>query len=107
MRVLTALAASSFLATPALAQEPAFSEWQITKCRVYAQAFEDAAAGDADNLSRSFVDENEAFVAQGCVERVAVCPRTQADLDVANILTIAAMNAGAASTFLPFACTDD
>lgn len=107
MRVLTVLAASLLLAGPALAQEPALSEWQITKCKVYAEAFENTSSADADNLSQSFIDENEAFIAQGCVERVAVCPRTQADLDIANILTIAAMNAGTASTFLPFACTDD
>lgn len=92
---------------PASGQEPVLTEWQITKCRVYADAFQDASGGRKEGLSQSFLDENEAFVAKGCVERVPVCPRTQADLDVANILTIVAMNAGTASTFLPFACAND
>jgi hypothetical protein len=33
-----------------------------------------------------------------------VCPRSGEEIETANVLTIAAMNAGMASTFLPFAC---
>ena len=104
MRVLAVCAACLCLGMPATAQEPAATQWQVTKCRVYADALADARR-DRD-LSRLFLDENDAFVAKGCTERVPVCPRTEADLEVANILTIVAMNAGTASTFLPFACTD-
>lgn len=91
---------------PAAGQEPAPTQWQVTKCRVYADALRDARRDREDGLSRSFIEENDAFIAKGCTERMPVCPRTQADLEIANILTILAMNAGTASTFLPFACTD-
>lgn len=88
------------------AAEPPLTAWQATKCRVYAEALQNILDGGEEDFSSSFLAENEAFVAAGCVEPVAVCPRSQADLDAANLLTIAAMNAGAASTFLPFACVD-
>lgn len=104
MHALATIATCLCLGMPAASQEPAPTQWQVTKCRVYAEALADARR-DRD-LSRSFLDENDAFVAKGCTERVPVCPRTKADLEVANILTIVAMNAGTASTFLPFACTD-
>lgn len=106
MRVLATIAACLCLGMPAMAQEPAPTQWQVTKCRVYADALADARRDREGALSKPFLDGNEAFIARGCTERVPVCPRTEADLEIANILTIVAMNAGTASTFLPFACTD-
>jgi hypothetical protein len=86
------------------AQTPQPTEWQMTKCRVYSQALERLKRDGIEGLSASFLDENAAFIGTGCMQRTPVCPRTPADLDAANILTIATMNAGAASTFLPFDC---
>lgn len=106
MHALAVFAACLYLGMPAAAQESAPTQWQVTKCRVYAEALADARRDRKGALSKSFLDENDAFVAKGCTERVPVCPRTKADLEIANILTIVAMNAGTASTFLPFACTD-
>ena len=93
------------LAVPAAgAQTPQPTEWQTTKCRVYAEALERLTRDGIEGLSASFLDENAAFIGGGCMQRMPVCPRTPADLEAANILTIATMNAGAASTFLPFNC---
>ncbi len=86
------------------AQTPQPTEWQMTKCRVYAEALERLKRESIEGLSASFLDENAGFIGTDCMQRMAVCPRTPADLDAANILTIATMNAGAASTFLPFNC---
>ena len=55
-------------------------------------------------LSEGFLSAHDAFLASGCTARADVCPRSPEELDLANVLTLAAMNAGAASTFLPFAC---
>lgn len=102
-RLGSVIAAICLMIPTASAQSP-LTEWQITKCRVYAETLEQLTSDGVEGLSASFIEENAAFIERDCVERVPVCPRTQADLDVANVLTIAAMNAGTASSFLPFAC---
>lgn len=94
-----------YLTTGAVADTP-LTEWQVTKCRVYSEALERLEAAGLEGLSPAFLEENAAFLEEGCIARIAVCPRTQADLTAANILTIASMNAGTASSFLPFDCTD-
>lgn len=101
---LGSVLAAICLMIPAAGADTPPTEWQITKCRVYAEALERMIHEGMEGLSESFLNENAAFVAKGCTQRMPVCPRTQADLDAANILTIAAMNASAASTFLPFDC---
>jgi hypothetical protein len=55
-------------------------------------------------LGPDFIRSHEAFLESGCTARADVCPRSADEMDTANMLTIAAMNAGMASTFLPFAC---
>jgi hypothetical protein len=50
------------------------------------------------------VERHEAFLASGCTAKADVCPRSSEELEVANFLVVLAMNAGTASTFLPFAC---
>jgi hypothetical protein len=104
VRLLGALLAATFLMTVAGRGDAPRTEWQITKCRVYSEALERLKEAGWEELSASFLEENAAFVQKGCVARIAVCPRTRADLDAANILTIASMNAGTASSFLPFDC---
>ena len=79
--------------------------WSQEKCARYAKGWADLLARrGAKGLAPEFLERHDAFLASGCTARGDVCPRSAEELDVANILTIAAMNAGTASTFLPFAC---
>jgi hypothetical protein len=81
------------------------SSWTEVKCARYRKAWTDALARRGEQgLGREFIERHEAFLASGCTARADVCPRSPEELDLANILTILAMNAGTASTFLPFAC---
>lgn len=79
--------------------------WPEIKCSRYKAAWlEDLRRRGTTGLSQDFVASHEAFIASGCTTQGHVCPRTEAELDLANILTMQAMNFGTASTFLPFAC---
>jgi hypothetical protein len=96
------------LASPGLAglsPEPPARSWTEEKCARYSKVWAELVArwGTA-GLGEVFFARHEAFLASGCLARGDVCPRSAAELDVANILTILATNAGTASTFLPFAC---
>jgi hypothetical protein len=86
-------------ATPAPAQD-----WPAEKCRRYTQAWGDATQrlGTA-GLSPAFLAAHAAFIASGCRERAA-CPRSQADIAMADTMTLLALNAGMSGTFLPFIC---
>jgi hypothetical protein len=93
--VLAALLA----AAPAPAQD-----WPAEKCRRYAEAWQ--AAGprpDAAGVSEEFLAAHGAFLASGCRERRA-CPRSPAEIAVADRMTLLALNAGMSGTFLPFVC---
>lgn len=81
------------------------SAWQAEKCARYAAAWREAVArnGTAD-VGAAFLERHDAFVASRCQDPRNVCPRTRGEIALANVLTIAAMNAGMASTFLPFGC---
>ena len=92
-----------------LAQRPSAAQpaqsWPEVKCERYKKAWADALARrGARGLSEDFIASHEAFLASGCTARANVCPRSAEELDLANVLTVLAMNAGTASTFLPFAC---
>lgn len=90
-------------ARPAAA-EPA-RPWAEEKCVRYRRAWTDLLARRGrEGLGRDFVARHEAFLASGCSGPRDVCPRSPAELEAANALVIAAMNAGAPSTFPPFAC---
>ncbi len=79
--------------------------WTEVKCDRYRKAWTDILARrGAEGLGPDFVTSHDAFLASGCTAKADVCPRSREELALANVLTIAAMNAGAASTFLPFAC---
>ena len=92
-------------AGPAPAEEARPLSWPQEKCRRYAIAWSDLLArrGRRD-LSPDFLESHGRFLASGCAEGRNVCPRSGGELEIANMLTVAAMNAGTASTFLPFAC---
>jgi hypothetical protein len=93
-------------APPASAQEGQSQTWSEMKCARYKQAWSEALArrGGTQGLSQEFIDRHGAFVASGCTARADVCPRSAEELDLANVMVISAMNAGTASTFLPFSC---
>lgn len=98
-----ALCCAGLLGLPAAAQAP--KSWAQTKCERYAAAWSTLASrrGKA-GLGPDFLARHDAFIASGCASQPDVCPRSAAELDVANSMVIAAMNGGAASTFPPFRC---
>lgn len=82
--------------------------WRAQKCLLYKRAWDAAyLAVDQQDVSEEFLSRNASFLAAGCRERVAVCPRSKAEFDMANMLTIMTMNEGMASTFVPFSCRAD
>ena len=83
------------------------SDWQRKKCEVYRQAFiEILDHVGREGVSDVFMARNQEFIDSGCLADVDACPGTKADIEVANGLTIASMNAGAASSFSPFRCRE-
>ena len=75
------------------------------KCARYKTAWSEALARrGTKGLGQEFLDRHEAFLASGCTAQANVCPRSAEELDLANMMVVAAMNAGTASTFPPFAC---
>jgi hypothetical protein len=90
---------------PALPQGGPAPSWPEVKCARYRAATSAILArrGTA-GLGRAFLDSHAAFIASGCTEGRSVCPRSPEEFALADTLTVAAMNFGTASTFLPFAC---
>jgi hypothetical protein len=89
----------------ATAQDPPPKTWPEVKCERYGKAWSEALARrGTKGLWQDFIERHEAFLASGCTARADVCPRSSEELDMANIMVVAAMNAGTASTFPPFAC---
>jgi len=88
--------------TGATAQEPS---WVEVKCARYKKAWGEALERTkAQGLGGEFLERHDAFLASGCTAKTDVCPRSEEELALANMMVIAAMNAGTASTFPPFAC---
>jgi len=79
--------------------------WTEEKCRRYAAAWEEALPRFGEP-GRGFRAAHEAFLASGCRGPRATCPRSAAELALADAMTVAAVNAGIAGSFLPFACRD-
>ena len=101
---LLAIASASGLA-PAIAQDAPSKSWPEVKCERYSKAWSEALSRRGTRgLSPEFIERHEAFLASGCTTRADVCPRSGEELDMANMMVVAAMNAGTASTFPPFAC---
>jgi len=102
------LLALSLCTWPALSIDMAGAQrrqWTLEKCERYKAAWLTLVSrrGTTD-LGPQFVESHDAFIASGCTKQADVCPRSARELDVANAMVIAAMNAGGASTFPPFAC---
>ena len=79
--------------------------WRETKCERYRQAWAEVKRRfGTEGLGPAFMARHDAFIASGCTADADVCPRSDREIEIANVLTVAAMNAGTASTFLPFSC---
>ncbi|WP_426959181.1 hypothetical protein [Muricoccus radiodurans] len=103
--VVALLALAALGAPPADAQEDRSLSWPERRCARYRDVSTEAFARLGTNgLTAGFLEAHAAFLASGCRDRRGVCPRSEQDLSMANTLTALAINAGAASTFLPFAC---
>jgi hypothetical protein len=86
-------------------QTPDAPTWRQIKCERYSKAWQTALARSGpQGLGTEFLARHAAFIASGCTGEANVCPRSPQELQLANIMIIAAMNAGTASTFPPFAC---
>lgn len=86
--------------------EPApLSEWTAEKCVLYTEAWAWVLkTQDLSGASSGFLTEHQRFIDAGCDHAIEICPDTQADYALADMLTILSMNEGMASTFVPFAC---
>lgn len=103
IRLVLLLVLLALLAPPAEAQSRG---WAAERCSRYAQAWSEALARfGREGLSDTFLARHDAFLASGCRMR-DVCPRSPQELAMADVMTVAAMNAGAASSFVPFICRD-
>jgi len=92
------------LSEPSRAAGPQQS-WPEVKCARYRKAWSEALARvGTKGLGQEFLAQHEAFLASGCTTQGSVCPRSEEELALANIMVIASMNFGTASTFPPFAC---
>lgn len=91
--------------SPVLAQGSDPRPWSEVKCERYRQAWSQVVARRGTRgIGPEFVAGHDAFLASGCTSPANVCPRSPEEFEMANVLAIAAMNAGMADTFLPFAC---
>jgi len=79
--------------------------WTTRKCELYAAAWTRALSAQGDGgLGAGFIDSQNAFIASGCPDGTKTCPTSEAEIRLANTLTILSMNEGMASSFAPFAC---
>jgi hypothetical protein len=105
MTLMVALAASGNVAWAQQGGDAGRQTWAQKKCAFYAQAWRDLLASSrGTGVSDAFIRGNEDFIAAGCSNGADICSSLPADIALANKLTIAAMNFGTASTFLPFVC---
>lgn len=103
---LAALLCISLAPTAAFAEDE--TGWQAEKCAIFESNWAKALEFfGSDNLNYNFIAQNENFIASGCTENPSICPQSNQELDIANALTMAMMNAGTASTFLPYRCSTE
>ncbi|MBU8536941.1 hypothetical protein [Falsiroseomonas tokyonensis] len=103
MRLVLALLLVASLV--AAAQTPARGDWNAEKCARYSADWPRALEMfGRQGLSAEFLDRHAAFLDSGCRSRIEVCPRSAQELALADAMTIAAMNSGMASSFVPFRC---
>ena len=105
MRIATiALLCLSTLPTLVAAQ-PAKPTWAETKCIRYKAAWDDLVKKRGlTGIGPEFLKRHQDFIDTGCRASTHVCPRSEHELEVADMMVIAAINGGMASTFPPFSC---
>ena len=109
MTMIAALLAWSLCGgtSPAIAQSVQKQSWPEVKCARYKKAWADAIAyRGTKGLSAEFLERHEAFLTSGCMARADVCPRSEEELYMVDMMVAAVVNAGIAGTFLPFICRD-
>ena len=90
---------------PASANDSAPDDWTARKCDLYAEAWQWVLeTRDLRGVSTGFITTHQAFIDSGCDATITTCPQTTAEIALADLLTVASMNEGMASTFAPFAC---
>ena len=95
------------LAPWAMAQPMAPRDWPMEKCARYRSAWVEALARfSTSGLSEAFLADHEGFLASNCKGGRRVCPRSAAEISLANAMTMAALNSGASGSFLPFICRE-
>lgn len=103
--LLMAVALMAVLPLQNTTAEEAPTPWQIKKCKIYREAWKDLPKlMDTTAFTQGFNDLNEAFIASKCLGNTKICPTNEAKIKAANLLTIASMNGGTASSFPPFRC---
>jgi len=79
--------------------------WPEVKCQRWRSAYDEALRRfSRKGLGQEFITGNEAFIASGCQTPPDVCPRSAEELNFANVMVMAGMNAGLSSTFMPYTC---
>ena len=100
-----ALAALLALSTAAPLRAQAPENWPQVKCERWRSAYDEALKRiGRKGLGQEFITGNEAFIASGCQNPPDVCPRSAEELNFANVMVMAGMNARLSSTFMPYAC---
>ncbi len=80
-------------------------DWSAQKCSFYGKAWRDLLTHvGREGISADFIARNEAFIRSDCTDRSDICPATRQEGELVNKLTMATMNFGTASTFVPFVC---
>lgn len=102
---LTIVVVSGFLPHPIHAQSLDDLTWTEKKCVLYQDAWAVAISGmGQEGISAEFLKRNDEFIASGCTIQGNACPRSDQELELANMLTLMTMSEGMASTFVPFSC---
>ena len=105
--ILAVVCAGFAPARPAMAQDTAPDDWTTRKCELYAAAWQQVLdSHDLHDVRPGFVSGHQDFIDGGCDAGITVCPATQAEIALADLLLVLSMNEGMASTFVPFACPD-
>lgn len=94
-------------ATPGVGQatDTATVDWPAQKCTLYESAVKDAITLQGlEGLTMDFLTKNQVFIDNGCVDKAKICPMTDEEWKLADLLTKMTMNEGMASTFVPFGC---
>lgn len=90
------------------AQTDVSPEWTAEKCARYTRAWQHVSAGDGlAGIGRDFLTAHAEFLASGCTLRGTACPRSAAELRLADTLALMAVAEGTAGSFLPFRCSAD